>query len=71
MIEVRKRKDEPTHGVIFRFSRKVRRSGVLTERRKRNFRKRVANRNARRTSAIYRTEKRKELDRARKLGTSY
>jgi ribosomal protein S21 len=70
MIEVRKKEGESPNSLLFRFSKKVRQSGVLTEVRKRRFRDRSVNRRKRRLSAIYRTAKRREIARLKKLGLS-
>lgn len=69
MIDVRKKEGETTGSFLFRFNKKVKRSGVLKEVRKRKHRSRAQNRNKRRASAIYRVAKEKELHRARKYGS--
>jgi len=70
MIEVKKREGETTNALLFRFTTRVKRSGVLKEKNKRRFRHRPANRRARRLSALHREHKRLEVTRARKLGIS-
>ncbi len=55
-------------GLLYRFSKKVRQSGVLAETRKRRFKGRAVNRRNRRLSAVFRTEKRAERERLKKLG---
>jgi hypothetical protein len=54
--------------MFYRFSKRVKQSGVLKEARKRRFKKRAVNRRKRRLSAQYRTAKRVELERLRRLG---
>lgn len=68
MLEVRKKERETPAGALFRFTRRVRQSGVLLEARKRRFRKRADNKRKRRISAIYRAAKRTEHARLKKLG---
>jgi len=68
MIEVQKKEGESGAALLFRFSKKVKRSGVLKESKKRRFYKRVVNRRKRRLSAQHRDTKKVELDRLRRLG---
>jgi ribosomal protein S21 len=68
MIEVKKREGESPTALLFRFTRRVKRSGVLKEANKRRFTRRVVGRRARRLSAIYRSTKRQEVARQKKLG---
>ena len=68
MIESRKKEGETPASLMFRFSKRVKQSGVLTEVRKRRFHKRSANKRKRRLSAIYRAGKKKETVRLKKLG---
>lgn len=70
MIEVKKKEGEPTGSFLFRFNKKVKRSGVMKEVRKRKHRPRAQNKNKRRASAIYRVAKEKELIKERKFGAS-
>jgi ribosomal protein S21 len=67
-IEVRKREGEAGAALLYNFTRKVKRSGILKEVRKRKFYKRTVSRIKRRSSAIHREEKRVEVDRMKKLG---
>ena len=68
MIEVRKKEGESANALLFRFSKRVKRSGVLKEVNKRRFHARSENRVKRRFSAIHREGKRVEVERMRKLG---
>jgi ribosomal protein S21 len=68
MIEAHKKEGESSSSLLYRFSKKVKQSGVLREARKRRFRGRTVNRRKRRISAQYRAGKRQELDRLKKLG---
>jgi ribosomal protein S21 len=53
---------------MYRFGKRVKQSGILTETRKRRFRGRAVNRRKRRLSAQYRSVKRVETARQKKLG---
>ena len=66
--EVKKKEGETLSAFIYRFSKKIKQSGVLREARKRRFRGRSVNRNKRRTSAIYRTRKAEEVRMQKKYG---
>jgi len=67
-IEIRKKENESVQSLIFRFSKKIKQSGILTEARKRQFKERNQNKRKRRLSAIYRAKKREEYERMKKLG---
>ena len=54
--------------MLFRFSKKVKQSGVLKESKKRRFRARPVNRRKKRLSAKHREEKKAEIKKARKMG---
>ena len=68
MVGVRKKEGESAGLLLFRFSRKIKQSGVLKEAKKRRFRARPVNRRKNRLSAIHRANKKTELERLRKLG---
>jgi len=68
MIEVRKKEGESAQSLLYRFTKRVRQSGVLVETRKRRFTNRPANKRSRRVSAIIRSNKKKEMGRLKKLG---
>jgi ribosomal protein S21 len=67
-IEIKKKEGEPVAGLVYRFTKKVRQSGVIKEVRKRQFRKRDVNKRKRRLSAKHRDQKKAEMIRLRKLG---
>ncbi|MEK9180351.1 MAG: hypothetical protein AAB897_02985 [Patescibacteria group bacterium] len=67
-LEVKKREGESPSALLFRFTKKVKRSGVLREGRARRFRGRGISRIKRRVSALHREEKKKEIERMKKLG---
>lgn len=54
--------------MLYTFTRRVRRSGVLKEVRSRKFHDRPKSRVKRRLSAIHREKKRTEVERLKKLG---
>lgn len=68
MITVQKRDGESSNALIFRFTKKVRRSGLMQEVRKRRFKDRGATKRVRRISAIYKSVKKDEVTRLKKLG---
>ncbi len=68
MIEVKKREGEQASALMFRFTRKMKRSGVLKESNSRRFYTRTVSRVKRRLSAIYKASKKQELSRAKQLG---
>ncbi len=68
MIEVKKKEGESPTSTLFRFTQRVRRSGTIMELRGRRFFKRAVNRRKRQASAIYRSTKKAEYARAKKLG---
>ena len=67
-IDARKREGESPNSLLFSFTKKVKRSGILKEVRKRKFHKRAISRINRRSSAIHRDAKKADVDRQRKLG---
>lgn len=68
-LEVRRKKGENTGSFIFRFNKRTRQSGLIKEIRKRRFRSRPQNRMKRRLGAIYRINKKEELNRLKKYGS--
>ena len=68
MIEARKKQGESASALLFNFSKKVKRSGVLKEARKRRFHSRSTSRLKRRLSAIHRDDKKKKLERDKRFG---
>ena len=67
-LQVARREGESPTSLLYRFTKKIQHSGVLKEARGRRFRKRVENKNKRRSSALHREHKRKEIGRLKKLG---
>lgn len=67
-IEVRKRDGDSPNAILFNFTKRIKRSGVMKEVRKRKFYARTTSRIKRRSSAIHRETKRKDVERLKKLG---
>ena len=67
-VEVKRKEGETLGAFLYRFSRRVKHSGILKEAKSRRFRDRNVNRNKRRASAIYRTRKAEKVRRERKYG---
>jgi len=64
-----KRKDgESVSSLLYRFSKRVKQSGILREAKKRQRYGRSVSRIKRKLSAIHRVNKKKETERLRKLG---
>jgi ribosomal protein S21 len=67
-IEVRKKEGESGSALLYNFTRRVRRSGILKEVRARRFHTRAISKIKRKASAIHREGKRVDVERQRKLG---
>lgn len=70
-MELRKKEGENLTGLLYRFNKKMQHSGILKEAKKRRFYKRVINRNKIKAAAFYRSERMKEIQKARKTGASF
>lgn len=70
-MEVRKKENENVGSLIFRFIKKVQQTGVLREAKKRRFYKRHENSLKIKLSALHREEKKREMEKARKMGETY
>ena len=68
-LEIKRKQGETSSALMFNFTKRMKRSGILKEARKRLFYARTTSRIKRKASAIHRNEKKIEVDRARKLGT--
>lgn len=67
-MEVRKKENETTGSLIYRFIKRVQQTGVLREAKKRRFYSRTQNRLKRKLSALHRATKQQERERAKRLG---
>lgn len=68
MIEIKKKEGESASSMMFRFTKKIQQSGVLREAKKRRFYKRNESRLKRKLSALHRDEKKKDMERMKKMG---
>lgn len=67
-IEIKKQERETSQALIYRFSRSVKKSGILLRARKTRFRQRQKSRQMKRRAALRREELKKEYEKLRKLG---
>ena len=67
-MQVRKKDGENMGSLLYRFSKKVQQGGVLIEAKKRRFKHRPQSRLKRKIAALYRVQKNKEVERAKKMG---
>ncbi len=67
-MELKRREGETASAFLYRFTKKVKHSGILREVKKRQHKKRPISKRERKLSAIHRETKKKEIERARKLG---
>ena len=67
-IEIRRKDGDSPNAILFNFTKRIKRSGVLREVRKRRFYARTTSKLKRRSSAIHREVKRVEVERLKKLG---
>jgi len=67
-IQIKRKENESASSFLYRFSKKMQQSGVLREAKKRRFKHRNINKNKRKTSALYKSQKMKEVLMAKKLG---
>lgn len=68
MIETKRKEGESSSALMFRFTKRVKRSGVLKEANRRRFLTRLSNKRQRRESAVHRNKKHIEHARNKKLG---
>lgn len=67
-IKANKQPKETSQGLVFRFTKKVKRSGVLLEARKRRFTKKPKSKQLKKRSALRRQVKKREYQEKKKLG---
>lgn len=67
-LRVQKNNRESSQGLVRRFSQKMRKSGILLEAKKRQFKKKPRSRTLRKNSALRRIQKKAEHERLNKLG---
>ena len=67
-MEIKRREGESISAFLYRFSKKIRQSGILREAKKRKYRHRPVSKSKKRSSALYREQKKKEVEKAKKMG---
>jgi c-di-GMP-related signal transduction protein len=67
-MKIQKQLRETSQSLVYRFTKAVQKSGVLVEARKRRFTKRTKSENMQRRAALVKVEKKKEFEKAKKLG---
>jgi len=67
-FEVKKQPRETSQSLIYRFSKRIRQSGVLVRARKNRFKKRPPSRQAKKSAALRREELKKQFKKLEKLG---
>jgi len=68
VIEVKRKEGESVSSFLYRFTKKIQRSGVLKEAKKKRFKQRERNKRAKKDSAVYRYHKKAEISKLMKLG---
>lgn len=68
-MKIQKQLRETSQSLVYRFTKAVQKSGVLIEARKRRFNNRVKSDNLEQRAALVRVEKKKEYEKAKKMGT--
>ncbi len=67
-MKVQKQQKETSQSLVYRFTKAVQKSGILTEARKRRFRDRTKSGNLQKKAALIKVEKRKSYEKLKKLG---
>jgi hypothetical protein len=67
-MKIQKQLRETSQSLVYRFTKAVQKSGVLVEARKRRFVDRTKSENMLKRAALVRVGKKKEFDKAKKLG---
>ncbi|MBI4993990.1 hypothetical protein HZC33_03535 [Candidatus Wolfebacteria bacterium] len=68
MLEIKRKEGESVNAFLFRFSKRMKQSGILLEKKNRRYKKRTVSKAKRKASAIYRDKKKKEYAEMRKKG---
>ena len=66
-LEIKKKERETSHSLVRRFSKRLKKSGLLLRARKRCFKKRKKSKQLKKRAALRREEKRKEYEKMEKL----
>lgn len=67
-LEIRRKKGENVRGLVSRFSRIIRRSGILVEAKKKMYFRRPLSKTAKKRAALRREELRKKYEKLEKMG---
>ncbi len=67
-IEIKKKEGETAASLLYRFSKKMKQSGILLEAKKRRFKRRLPNKRKIKESALHKLKKKKDFERSKKLG---
>ncbi|MDD5145141.1 MAG: 30S ribosomal protein S21 [Candidatus Pacebacteria bacterium] len=67
-VEVKKQERETTQGLIRRFTKRIQKSGILIEARKKRFHSRVKSKDMKKRSALRKEESRIERGKLEKMG---
>ncbi len=67
-IKVKRRKGDNSNSLLYRFNRKIKRSGILREAKKHMYYERPPSKNQKRKSALYREKKKKEIEKLTRYG---
>lgn len=67
-FEIKKQKKETSQSLVRRFSRRIKKSGILLRARKIRFKKRPKSRQMKKRSALRREELKREYEKLEKLG---
>lgn len=67
-LEVRRKERESSQGLVRRFSRRLKKSGILIRARKKRFRERKKSKQMKKKAALRREEMKKEYELKEKLG---
>jgi len=67
-MELKRREGESISAFLYRFSKKIQQSGILREAKKRKYRDRPVSKRKKRFSALHREQKKKEIEKMKKMG---
>ncbi len=67
-IAMKRKEGESANSLMYRFNKKVQQSGLVREVRRRQFRSRPQNKGQRRTSALYRADRREAFEKLKRHG---
>ncbi len=68
LIQLKRKEGESTGSFLYRFSTKIKQSGVLKEAKRRRFKTRDLNKRKRKLGALYRLSKAQEMKELKKYG---